>query len=88
MFRKSVWIIAVSLLFFGMLAGCAGPQPRYEAEQPRMRAALAHLREARRELELAAPNKGGHRERAIELADNAIKQVELGIEFAERHRRY
>jgi hypothetical protein len=52
------------------------------ARQPHMDRALEHLREARAALERAEPNKGGHRERAIELVDRAIAQVEEGIRFA------
>ena len=44
-----------------------------------MDAALALLQNARTELEAAVPNKGGHRERAIELVDRAIVQVREGI---------
>jgi hypothetical protein len=50
-----------------------------------MDAALKDLRAARQELERAAPNKGGHREKAIELIDRAINQVKEGIEFGERY---
>ncbi len=53
--------------------------------QPRMDAALALLINARAELEAAVPNKGGHRERAIELVDRAIGQVREGIAFAATH---
>jgi pentose-5-phosphate-3-epimerase len=49
------------------------------AGQPNMQAALSHLRAARAALERATPNKGGHRERAIELVDRAIEQVQGGI---------
>ena len=52
------------------------------ARQPHMAAALKHLREARASLERAIPNKGGHRERAIELVKQAIAQVEEGERFA------
>ncbi len=38
-----------------------------------------------RELAQAAPNKGGHRERALELIDHAIGQVREGIAFAATH---
>ena len=50
-----------------------------------MDAALALLQNARAELEAAVPNKGGHRERAIELVDRAIVQVREGIAFAATH---
>lgn len=44
--------------------------------------ALKLLRDARAELVLAIPNKAGHRERAIELVDRPIGQVEKGIEVS------
>jgi hypothetical protein len=50
--------------------------------QPHMDTALRHLQAARVELERATPNKGGHRERAIQLVDQAINQVQEGIRFA------
>ncbi|MFG1462030.1 hypothetical protein V5F77_03940 [Xanthobacter sp. DSM 24535] len=52
------------------------------ANQPFMDAALASLRAARANLIQAEPNKGGHRDRAIDLVDRAINQVEEGIAFA------
>jgi len=53
-----------------------------DARQPYMDSALAHLREARASLQRATPNKGGHRERAIDLVNQAIAQVEAGIRYA------
>jgi hypothetical protein len=47
-----------------------------------MNAALAELRAARSELDAAAEGKGGHRSRAIALVDEAIAEVQAGIEFA------
>jgi len=55
-----------------------------DARFPRLRRALAHLREARNDLEAAEPIFGGHRDRAIEATDRAINQVEQGIHDAER----
>lgn len=55
------------------------------ADQPHMQAALDALRLAKRELEQATTDKGGHRARAIGLVDQAIAQVEKGIEFDRRH---
>ncbi len=52
------------------------------ANQPHMQAALAHLREARASLQRAIPNKGGHRERAIDLVNRAIAEVEAGERYA------
>ena len=50
--------------------------------QPHMGESLAFLQSARGELQAATPNKGGHRERAIGLIDNAIAEVRAGIAFA------
>ena len=52
------------------------------ANQPFMEAALEQLRGARTSLQQAEPNKGGHRQAAIGLVDQAIEQVRAGIAFA------
>ncbi|HUJ14864.1 MAG TPA: hypothetical protein VL284_13850 [Thermoanaerobaculia bacterium] len=70
----------VLLLTLGYLVGCATG-----GGQPHMQSALDHLRSARSELTAAEANKGGHRERAIHLIDDAIDQVQRGIEFARNH---
>ena len=71
-------VIVAALLVGGTIGICA-------ADEPHMRAALEHLREAREQLEKATPNKGGHREKAIELIDRAMGQVKEGIELGEHH---
>ncbi len=50
--------------------------------QPHMDESLALLQSARGELAKATPNKGGHRERALGLIDQAIGEVRAGIAFA------
>jgi hypothetical protein len=55
------------------------------AGQPHMEAAIDHLQQARVSLDRAEPNKGGHRERAMELIDQAINEVNAGIEYARTH---
>ncbi|MDP4023563.1 hypothetical protein Q8W71_13070 [Methylobacterium sp. NEAU 140] len=62
-----------------LYAGLAGAQPF----QPHMDAALSALSTARQQLEVATPNKGGHRERAISLVNAAIEQVQAGIAYAD-----
>ena len=64
----------------GLAAGLATA-----ANQPNMHAALGHLRAAKQSLEKAEQDKGGHRAKAIELVENAIREVEAGIAFANRH---
>lgn len=59
-----------------LLVGLAG------AGQDNMQTALKELRQARKELEGAADNKGGHKTSAIDHIDKAIAQVQAGIDFA------
>jgi Tfp pilus assembly protein PilX len=65
------------------LIGAMGLQSVW-ADQPNMRAALGHLREAKAALQRAEHNKGGHRGRAVEIVNHAIAEVEAGI-AAGRH---
>ena len=58
---------------------------RASAAQPRMQAALEHLRAAKGELERADRDKGGHRERALRLTNDAIAEVERGIAYDRHH---
>ena len=55
------------------------------ADQPRMEAALEALRNAKRELDAATSDKGGHRARALKLVNQAMAEVERGIRFDRRH---
>src|SRR5215470_9303593 len=78
--------IAVSLA----VAACGGsaPPPAYPAAdngQPRMQAALVALQRAQSEANAAEANKGGHRERALPLIQQAIDQVNAGIQYAAEH---
>ena len=75
--KKNLPLIAVAVAFtaFGVTAGAV-------ASQPHMVNALAALQNARSELHAAVANKGGHRERAMELVSQAINQVNAGISYA------
>ncbi|HLE24913.1 MAG TPA: hypothetical protein VI935_04595 [Thermodesulfobacteriota bacterium] len=70
-------------LLIGALFVVAFIAGRVTADQPHMRAALASLQVAQSELQQAIPDKGGHRVRALELVNQAIVEVQAGIEFAE-----
>jgi hypothetical protein len=50
-----------------------------------MKAALEQLRSAKKSLEQAAHEFGGHRAKALELTKKAIDEVEDGVKFAEQH---
>ncbi len=51
------------------------------AAEPNMENALRALENAHNWLERATPNKGGHRERAIGLVEQAINEVRAGMAF-------
>ena len=53
--------------------------------QPHMAETITILQSARAELVKATPNKGGHRERALALIDQAIGEVRTGMGFAAHH---
>jgi hypothetical protein len=72
-------LVCAAVLLCGFLVG------RATAAQPHMQAALDHLRAAKAELQVADPDKGGHRVKAIALVNDAIGQVELGMGYAETH---
>jgi hypothetical protein len=73
--RDRVIGVGLGLVLSALTAGAVA-----WADQPKMREALAHLRQARAALQEAARDKGGHRENAIGLIDQAINQVEQGME--------
>ena len=79
--RRSV----LSTIVPAALVGFAFPRTASAADQPHMQAALDALRLAKRELEQATTDKGGHRARAMGLVNQAINQVERGIAFDRRH---
>jgi hypothetical protein len=64
------------------LAGAVVASGVAVAQQPNMQNALNALVSARSSLQMAAPNKGGHRDRAITLVNQAIAEVEAGIAYA------
>ena len=77
--RKSIVVALGVTLASGVFVGQA------LAYQEHMHAALDALRTARSELEQAEANKGGHREAAIRLVDQAIDETRAGIEHADHY---
>jgi hypothetical protein len=76
--------IVIALVVGLLIGGAAGSWAAIH--QPHMIAALQALKTARAELEVAEHNKGGHRVKALEIVNRAIKQTERGIEAGERER--
>ncbi len=71
-------LLLVVVLAGGFVAGKAA------AAQPHMRSALDHLRAAKHELDVAESDKGGHRVAALKLVNDAITEVEAGMEVGAR----
>ena len=88
--------VAGVLLSCGVLGACAvAPPPppptnpgvpmAADNGQPKMQAAFAALQRADASLQRASPNKGGHRERAIQLVRQAMGAVDEGMRYAAAH---
>jgi hypothetical protein len=74
---RSLFLVAV----VGLIAAASGALiENAQAAQPHMDNALRALRNARHQLEIAEPDKGGHRDHAIQIIDNAISEVQAGID--------
>jgi hypothetical protein len=71
----------VIIVVVGLIAVANAVPP----DQPLMEAARADLIKARTELNLATRDKGGHRAKAVNLVNQAIGQVNAGIQYARRH---
>ncbi len=65
-----VLILALIVVFYHQQAS---------AGQPYMKVALKALEQAKTSLEKAAPDKGGHRAKAMVLVNQAIEQVKKGM---------
>ncbi len=72
---------ATGVATIGLLASARSA----DAYQGNMERALGSLQEALGSLHDATPNKGGHRERAMNLIRQAIAETEAGIVFANEH---
>lgn len=72
-------VFAAALMLAAVTIASASP------DQPFMQAARADLQTAKRELQRATANKGGHRAKAISLVNRAIAQVNQGISYDRRH---
>jgi hypothetical protein len=86
--RKRVTAITSTLIVLaglGVYSVVHAQNAEMSKEEPHMSAALGHLEQAKAELEKAASNKGGHREKAIQLVDQAMQQVKQGEAYYEQH---
>jgi hypothetical protein len=82
--RLAIGLVAVVLCSALMISIPNAVQAAPEG-QPEMRAAMDHLREAQKNLESASHDKGGHRAKALEHVRQAMAEVQLGIQYDDRH---
>ena len=71
-------LAAAMLAMVPIVASAAEPQTE-------MNEAIGHLKEAREALAHASKNKGGHREKAMSLIDQAIEEVKAGRAYSKEH---
>lgn len=82
MSRKAVlWGFSTALL--GMAIGAAGTIVL--GAQGHMEEAYHHLQGAKQELQQADHDKGGHRDKALELINRAMEEVQAGMQYAHAH---
>jgi hypothetical protein len=75
-FAPTIYVLT-GMVIGGLAVACTAG-----ANQPNMQAALSSLQAAKAELIQSRPNKGGHRERAINFVNAAISETEAGINYA------
>jgi hypothetical protein len=75
-------LASFGLVSYGVVVTPTAAQAQEKRERhPHIHRAIAELKEAKKELEKADHDFGGHRVEAIKAADNAIKQLEKALEF-------
>jgi FlaG/FlaF family flagellin (archaellin) len=77
--------IMTVVLLLAVVAFFTAPVMSFADDQPHMHAALESLKQAKTHLEQAEHDKGGHRDKAIKSVDAAIKHVEAGMKYDNKH---
>ena len=67
------------------LVGSLSARAAEGGPQPEMHAAIKSLENAKKHLDAATSDKGGHRAKAMRLIDQAVAQVKQGIEYDRKH---
>ena len=78
--RRLALASAAAAASLGLGATLAAAQERY----PRIRNAMREIEDAKRELEAAGHDFGGHKADAIRACDNAIQQLRIALAAAPR----
>ena len=80
--RARILAICTTLI---LLVGLSAQTAQMARREPHMSAAIGHLEQAKNELEKAAATKGGHRENAMRLVDQAIAETRAGEAYDVTH---
>jgi hypothetical protein len=80
--RDFLRIAAAGAVAATAMAATAGEALAYQGNMER---ALSALYDALGSLREATPNKGGHKATAIQLIEQAIAEVQAGVDFADEH---
>lgn len=75
-------ISTLALMLIMSISAFAMPVP---PDQPFMRAAYENLKDAKNSLQKATADKGGHRQRAIDLTNAAMTSVSNGIAYDQQN---
>jgi hypothetical protein len=83
MLRTRIGKVLAAIVFAAVFMGIGATVAL--AAQPHMVQARGYLNSALAQLQAAVPDKGGHRNAAINLVNQAIGQVNMGINYAATH---
>ena len=91
--RAAMSVLLTSILSAAVMAQQAAPKSSFRTanpiqdrddrreHHPHIRSAINELEEAKRELQSAAHDFGGHRVEAVKACDEAIRQLRLALQY-------
>ena len=89
-----IFLLSIPLLSIPVMAQQAVPKSHFNRgtqeggerreHHPHIRSAINELQEARRELQSAAHDFGGHRADALRACNEAIRQLQLALQYDKR----
>ena len=85
--KRIVGVLMLGLFFVGIITMAArtvnseSPIAQEASEHPRIAKAIASLEEAIAYLKEAPHNFGGHKEKAIEASERAVRQLKLALAY-------
>ena len=83
--RRTCLTTVAAVAALASVIAASGSALARRRHQPAMQGALHHLQQAKDGLQNATSDKGGHRQRALDLTNQAIAEVEKGIAYDANH---